>query len=101
MKTQVQFRHLKSTQELQDAANEAVQKFEKFYDRIISSDITFINETDTNKVVEITVHIHGTTLVAKETSDDFFKSLNEAADKIIRQLRKKKTKDTKVIPIEE
>lgn len=95
MKTQVTFRHLKSVPELQDAALEAAAKFEKFYDGITSTKIEFSNEE--RKKVEFTVHVQGNTLVVKESSDDFLKSLKDASEKMIRQLRKRKTKITKLV----
>lgn len=90
MKTNVTFRHLKSSPELKEKALESVNTFEKFYDGIISANVEFINEAE--KSVAFTVHINGTTLVARESADDFVKSLNVAEDKIVRQLRKWKTK---------
>jgi ribosomal subunit interface protein len=90
MKTQVNFRHVKSDPELQTAAIEATKKFEKFYDDIISTDVVF--KEDAGKIVEVIVHVQGNTLVAKETTDDFYKSLNEGIDKMVRQLKKWKEK---------
>lgn len=91
MKTQVTFRHFKTNTSLQDAANDSASKFERFYDGITSTDVVFTNDND--KIVEFTVHVLGNTIVAKEGSDDFNKSLNEASDKIIRQLKKWKKKN--------
>lgn len=90
MQTNVTFRHLKSNPQLQDAAVVAAEKFERFFDGISSTDIVFKNETD--KIVEFTVRVNGNTLNAKEKSEDFSKSLNLASDKMVRQLRKWKTK---------
>jgi len=90
MKTKVTFRHVKTQPELQEAALEAAERFEKFYSGITSTDIIFKNEAD--KIVEFTVRVQGNTLIAKESSDEFHKSLNEASDKMIRQLRKRKEK---------
>ncbi|MGA2297129.1 MAG: ribosome-associated translation inhibitor RaiA [FCB group bacterium] len=92
MRTNVTFRHFKSNPELHDAAMEAAEKFEKFHPGIISTDTIFTNDTD--KIVEFNVKIQGQNIVAKENSDDFVKSLNEASDKIIRQLKKVKSKIT-------
>ncbi|MBI5326613.1 MAG: ribosome-associated translation inhibitor RaiA [Ignavibacteriae bacterium] len=90
MKTKVTFRHVKTQHELQEAALEAAERFEKFYNGITSTDIIFKNEAD--KTVEFTVRVHGNTLIAKESSDEFHKSLYEASDKMIRQLQKRKEK---------
>lgn len=92
MKTNVTFRHTKGQHPaLQAQAIEYAEGFQKFFDGIISTDVEFLNDT-TEKAVQITSHLHGATLVAEGKSDDFSKSLHEAADKIIRQIRKHKTK---------
>jgi ribosomal subunit interface protein len=90
MRTKVTFRHLKSVPELHEAAMEASEKFGKFHPAIISTDTIFTH--DIQNIVEFTVKYDGGTVVAKESSEDFYKSLNEASDKIIRQLQKAKTK---------
>ncbi|MDT3740936.1 MAG: HPF/RaiA family ribosome-associated protein [Candidatus Kapabacteria bacterium] len=91
MKTQITFRHTNSSHpKLHEDALNAAMGFEKYYDGIISTNVEFINEV--SKTVEITVFIQGNTLVAKEDSDDFNKSLHDASEKIIRQIRKHKTK---------
>ena len=91
MQTQVTFRHFKSHQPvLNEMAIELAENFEKYLDGIIKTNIEFINEIE--KTVEFTVHVNGTTLVVKESSEDFKKSLAEAADKMVRQLRRWKTK---------
>lgn len=90
MITNVTFRHLKSSPDLHDAALDEANKFGRFHDNIVSTDIVFANDND--KTVEFAVRVQGSTLIAKESSDDFNKSLNTAADKIVRQLRKWKTK---------
>ncbi len=93
MQTQVTFRHTSSSPELTDAATDAVAKFETYYDSITNTDVIFTQ--DVTCVVEIFVQVHGSTLIAKEESEDFIKSLNLATDKVIRQLKKQKTKDSK------
>jgi len=90
MQTQVTFRQVKSNPDLHNAAMEATKKFGKFLEDIISTDIIFKN--DANKVVEFTVRVKGDTLVVKEESEDFIKSLNEGTDKMVRQIRKWKEK---------
>lgn len=95
MQTKVTFRHFKSQHpDLHDAALEASETFEKFYDGIISTNVEFINEA--SKTVEFRVHVQGNTLVVSESSEDFHKSLGLASDKMVRQLRKWKTKQTNV-----
>ena len=90
MQKQVTFRHLKSNPELHEAANETIGRFEKFHDGITSTSVEFIAESQ--NIVEFKVHIQGHVLVVKEASEDFLKSLNEGADKMIRKLKKQREK---------
>ena len=90
MKKQVTFRHLKSRQELRDAAMEVMDRFEKFNEGITSASIEF--DAESQKIVEFKAHVQGRVLVVKEASEDFMKSLNEGADKMVRQLKKQREK---------
>ncbi|MCO5252074.1 MAG: HPF/RaiA family ribosome-associated protein [Candidatus Kapabacteria bacterium] len=95
MKTQVTFRHTKGHHpKLHEDALAHAEAFVKFHDGIISTNVEFLNETD--KTVIITTHLQGATLVGKDGSDDFHKSLNSAADKVVRQIKKLKTKQISV-----
>lgn len=95
MQTTVTFRHLKARQDLQEAAIEQANKFNRFYDGIISTNIEFIHDVD--NVVEFKVNVQGNTFISKENTEDFTKSLNIASDKMVRQLKKWKTKITKPV----
>jgi len=91
MKTNVTFRHLNGHHpNLHEAAMDASSRFQKFHDGIISTSVDFINEAE--KIVQFTVHIQGHTLVIKESSDEFGKSLAVAEDRMVRQLKKAKDK---------
>ncbi len=93
MQTKITFRHLKSNPSLNDAANEILTKISKFNDNITFADVVFTQDVDCQ--AEIFLQVQGSTLIAKESSEDFVKSLNLASDKLTRQLRKHKTKDAK------
>lgn len=97
MQVKLTARHFEPRQSLKDAATAAAESFDKFMDGIISTDIIMSLETEATKMVEFIVHVHGHTLVAREESDDFFKSLAEASDNIERQLGKLKTKEHRPI----
>ncbi len=90
MKKQVTFRHLKSRPELQTAAMDLMDKFGKFNESITSASVEFIAESQ--NIVEFQTHVQGRVLVVKEASEDFMKSLNEGADKMVRQLKKHREK---------
>lgn len=72
----------------------AVKKLDRFYDGIVRSDIILSFERGTNslKVAEITLHVHGTVLAARERSEEYLKSVDLAVEKLERQLAKYKTK---------
>lgn len=93
MKTNVTFRHFNGHHpDLQEMAIEAANRFSKFHDSIISANIDFLNENE--KTVQFTVNVAGTTLVAKDSSDELKKSLALAEDKMVRQIKKLKEKHT-------
>jgi ribosomal subunit interface protein len=93
MQTNVTFRHFNGQHpKLHQAALDSVKSFEKFHDGILSASIDFINEQD--KIVQFTLNLQGDTIVAREQSDDFHKSLNLASDKVKMQIRKWKTKNS-------
>jgi putative sigma-54 modulation protein len=94
MKLKITARHFTARQVLREEAKSAAEKIGKFNDRIVSCEIIFSNEKTTEPIhsAEIIVHVDHTTLVVKEEGSDFSKSLHEATEKMIRQLRKVKTK---------
>lgn len=94
MKLKITARHFTARQTLREEAKVAAKKIEKFNDRIVSCEIIFSNEKTAEPVhsAEIIVHVDHVTLVIKEESSDFSKSLHDATEKMIRQLRKVKTK---------
>ena len=94
MEIKVTARHFDAKPVLREDAINAAKKFEKFYNHIISTEVilSFEKMHDSIKTAEFVVHVHDHTLVAKESSEDFSKSLHEGAEKMIRQLNKLKTK---------
>ena len=79
---------------IKEHAVSTVKKLERFYDGIVRSDIILSYErmSQSVKTAEINLHVHGTLLSAKEKSEDFYKSIDLAIDKLERQLAKYKTK---------
>ncbi|MBD1207567.1 MAG: ribosome-associated translation inhibitor RaiA [Ignavibacteria bacterium] len=94
MEIKVTARHFDAKPALREEAITFAQKFEKFYSNIISTEVilSFERMHDSVKIAEYIVHVQDHTLVAKESSEDFSKSLHEGAEKMIRQLNKLKTK---------
>jgi ribosomal subunit interface protein len=73
---------------------QAVEKLGKFYDGIVSATVVLSFERATNsvKTAEINLHVYGTTLSAKEKSEEFLKSIDAAAEKLNTQLAKYKSR---------
>lgn len=87
-------RKFKARETVKEHAIAAVKKLDKFYDGIVRSDIILSFERTTNslKVAEVNLHVHGTVLSAREKSEEYLKSIDLAVEKIERQLTKYKTK---------
>jgi len=93
---QVQFtaRKFKAHPTLKAHATGAMSRLPKFYDGIVRGDVILGFEKSSNSVkwAEVTVHVQGTVLTAKEQSDDFVKSIDQAVEKIERRLSKYKSR---------
>jgi putative sigma-54 modulation protein len=87
-------RHFKARDGLREHAVDSVKKLDRFYDGIVRSDVVLSYEKMNNsiKTAEINLHVHGAVLVAKEHSDDFVVSIDQAVEKLKQQLAKYKTK---------
>jgi putative sigma-54 modulation protein len=87
-------RRFKAHSDMKDYAFEEVRKLQKFYDGITKADVILSYERGVNsiKTAEVNLHVHAHMLSAKETSDDFVKSLDAAVQKVTTQLRKYKSK---------
>lgn len=87
-------RKFKAHPSLKDYINGEIKSLEKYNYDILSADVilSYQNTKDSVKTAEIILQVPGQTLNATETSDDFKKSINIANEKLIRQLKKLKTK---------
>ncbi len=87
-------RKFKAHQSLKDYINDEVKSLEKYHYDILSADVilSYQNSKDSIKTAEIVLQVPGQTLNATESSDDFKKSVNIANEKLVRQLKKLKTK---------
>lgn len=94
MNVQVTARRFKAHESLKDYAIKEVKRLEKFNNDINKADVILSYERahDSVKTAEIVLHMNGHNLLAKESSDDFKKSIDLAVVKLERQLGKLKTK---------
>ncbi len=91
METNITFRHFNSQHpELKEMAQDSLKKMLRYNDRIISGSVVFAN--DTEKKVEIRLHLSGSDLVVSHVGEDFKKILHDTSDKMIRRVKKLKSK---------
>ncbi len=93
MQTTFTSRHFKSTENLKTYAQDEVQKMQKFFDRIVECDIILVKEKKNNLTADISMKVSNSVLNAKESSDDFYKSIDLAVEKLERQIKKYKGKN--------
>lgn len=93
MKTTFTARHFDPTSELHSYAEDAVQKLDQFYDRIISCDIILqpVADDDNPQQAELNVKVPQKLLNAKEQASSYEQAINMVIDNIVRQLKKYKT----------
>jgi putative sigma-54 modulation protein len=87
-------RKFKARETLKDHVKDEVKSLLKFNDDIISADVilSYQNSHDSVKKAEISLRIPGQVLVATEETDEFTKSVSAATQKLLRQLKKLKSK---------
>ena len=80
---------------LVDFVQEKVDKLEKYYDKIVSSDV-FLKVENTsdkeNKIVEVKINVPGDDFVVKKNTKSFEEGLDLAVDSLERVLVKRKEK---------
>jgi len=87
-------RKFKARETLKDHVKDEVKSLLKFNDDIISADVilSYQNSHDSVKKAEISLRIPGQVLVATEETDEFTKSVSATTQKLLRQLKKLKSK---------
>ncbi len=94
MNVQFTARHFKAHEGLKQYALSQVSTLKKYYDGILNGNVVlqFEKNRESVKIAEINLAVFGTNLVAVEKSEDFYKSIDAAIDKLERQLQKYKDK---------
>lgn len=94
MKTTFTARHFESTPDLHSYAEDAVQKLDQFYDRIITCDIILqpVADDDNPQQAELNVKVPQKLLNATAKSTSYEQAINMVIENITRQLKKYKTK---------
>lgn len=94
MNIKITSRKFKAHDSLKDFIKDEVSTLEKYNDEIHDVDVIlhFQNVNNSIKIAEIILKVPGTVLKAKEESEEFTKSISAAVGKLVRQLKKLKTK---------
>jgi len=92
MKVIVTGRNLVITEAIRDQVEKKLNKFDKMFNSNVEAHATF--STQKNKhIVEVTIPLkNGTIFRAEGITEDMYASIDEAMDKISRQMRKHKTR---------
>ncbi|MFH1700749.1 MAG: ribosome-associated translation inhibitor RaiA [Candidatus Zixiibacteriota bacterium] len=99
MNTKVTARHFELTPELKSLAQQNFDDLKKFFNNIISCDLTLDVERH-RKMAELHVQVFGQTLRSTGDSDDMYVSIESAFDKARTQIIKYKGKLKKKNPKE-
>ena len=82
MKVEIQSLHFNADASLVEFINKKMEKLDRFYDKIIGSDVVLsleqLNTQVKDKVVIIKTQIPGQILIAKETSKKFEEAVNDS-----------------------
>jgi len=84
-------RHFKASEPLKTYAEKEVARLERYMDGIVGCEIILTQERS-QYIADITVKTRFARLTVKEITDDFFKSIDQAVDKLERQIKKQKKK---------
>lgn len=94
MKTTFTARHFDSSKELHQYAEDAVQKLDQFYDRILTCDIVLqpVPDDENPQQAELNVKVPQKLINAKEQASSYEQAINMVIENVARQLKKYKSK---------
>lgn len=94
MNIQITSRKFRAKDSLKQFINKELQSLEKYNDEILEANVvlSYTHLKDSIKTAEIIIKIPGKVLSVTETTEEYSKSVNLAVEKLIRQLKKEKTK---------
>jgi len=97
MKMDLQTVGFHATDDLVKYTTEKVEGLQKYYDQIVGAEVYLKltnDEKGETKIAEIKLNIPGNDIYADEQSEKFEGSVNSACDKLKKQIRKIKTKQS-------
>ncbi|MCA9794753.1 MAG: ribosome-associated translation inhibitor RaiA [Candidatus Eremiobacteraeota bacterium] len=91
MQVTVKGKHFDVTEALKVYANEKVTKISRYFDHVISADVTLSTERNWH-IAEVTVFGQGFDMRGEERTKDMYNSIDRVIDKLERQIKKQKGK---------
>ena len=84
-------RHMDSTQNLKDYAEEKIGKFDKYLNNITEANVTLSVEKHRH-TAEVLLKVKGSPIQAESTTEEMCSAIDEVVEKLARQVRKHKDK---------
>jgi len=91
MRINITARHFKMRDELRTYTEKEIQRLQKYYDQVIDADV-ILEWQKIHRIAEIKMSVYGTVLTAQAQADEMHKAINNAIEKLERQLKKYKDK---------
>ncbi|MBI3929047.1 MAG: ribosome-associated translation inhibitor RaiA [Armatimonadetes bacterium] len=91
MQITIKGRHIDVTDALKEYASKRVNKIERYFDHVISADVTLATERNWH-IAEITVFGQGFDMRGRERSNDMYSSIDRVIDKLEQQIKRQKGK---------
>ena len=91
MKTIISGRNLDVTDALRETIQSKLKKLDRFFHKELEVQVTLSVEKNRH-IMEVTIPFNGSLFRAEESTDDMYKSIDGVVDKLIRQIRKQKSK---------
>ena len=91
MKVEITARNFRLDTKIEIYVEDELNKLEKLYDGIIDCQV-ILEKIKNDNIAEIIMRVYKRSLVTKDTSDEMFKSIDGAAEKMRRRLKKYKHK---------
>jgi len=91
MQIQVTFRNMESTQALKEYASAKLDKIRKYIDEPIKAEVVLKVEKFRH-IAEITLNVNRSMINGTMETEDMYSAIDQAVDKVMRQVRKHKTK---------
>jgi len=94
MNIQITSRKFRAKDSLKEFIQKELNRLEKYNNDILEANVvlSYTHLKDSIKTAEVVIKIPGKVLSVTDTSEEYAKSVNLAVEKLIRQLKKEKTK---------